>query len=426
MKRSCLFLAIGLAVFAACNTDSINQGQEPVIDPVYPPTELKLTRAEQELVDSSNVFAFDLFRQITGSDCTKSYIVSPLSITYALGMLNNGAAGNTQAQINEVLGFGSTGADSINAFCYKMIKTAPTLDSLTKVLIANTIYMNKGYTLKEGFVNKAKSFYNAEPETRDFYDGQTMDVINKWASDHTERMIDRILDEDSFDPQAVSYLLNAIYFKGSWTLKFDKTLTEVEEFIFPSETDALLSCKMMQMHSEIDYAETDQYQAVSLPYGNGSFQMTVLLHKIKQVEPPLPIVELDIAPKVPTLEQWQELNRNMSQREVMLKLPRFETESNIDLIEIMKRLGMTDAFNGHDADFSNFCNVPVYIGLMKQVARIKLDEEGSEAAAVTVIGMKRNSIGDKTVTFHANRPFLYVISEKQTGAIFFIGRYTGY
>ena len=108
----------------------------------------------------------------------------------------------------------------------------------------------------------------------------------------------------------------------------------------------------------------------------------------------------------------------------MLKLPRFETESNIDLIEIMKRLGMTDAFNGHDADFSNFCNVPVYIGLMKQVAKIKLDEEGTEAAAATVIGIEKTSELPSYTKFYANRPFIYVISEKKTGAIFFIGQYT--
>ena len=427
-KRTAIVLTLISALLTGCSLDADGiKEPEPENEPVISLVgNLELTPAEQELVNHSNEFAFNLFRQIPDSalNYLKSKIVSPLSITYALGMLNNGATGNTQAQINEVLGFGDTGADSINEFCYKMIKTAPALDTLTKVLIANNIYMNKGYTLKDGFIKKAKSFYNAEPETRDFYDGKTMDVINKWASDHTERMIDRILDEDSFDPQTVSYLLNAIYFKGSWTYKFDKSQTKVEEFILPDDKDGLLSCEMMQMHSEIDYAETDQYQAVSLPYGNGSFQMTVLLHKIKQVEPPLPIGELDIAPKVPTLEQWQELNRNMSQREVMLKLPRFETESNIDLIEIMKRLGMTDAFNGQDADFSNFCNVPVYIGLMKQVAKIKLDEEGTEAAAATVIGIEKTSELPSYTKFYANRPFIYVISEKKTGAIFFIGQYT--
>lgn len=135
---------------------------------------ISLTRAEQDLVNESNNFAFSLFRQVTSD---KSEIVSPISITYALGMLNNGAAGETQKEINKVLGFGTAGADSINAFCRKMLTEAPTLDKLTKVMIANTIYMNKDYELKSDFINKAKTFYDAEPETRDFHDGKTMDVI---------------------------------------------------------------------------------------------------------------------------------------------------------------------------------------------------------------------------------------------------------
>lgn len=432
MKRTAIALILMPALLTGCSLDDDGIKElepEPEVEPVISLVDnMELTPAELELVNNSNEFALNLFRQITDpavDEGMKSHIVSPLSITYALGMLNNGAAGNTQAQINEALGFSDTGADSINAFCYKMIKTAPVLDSLTKVMISNTIYMNQGFNLNPDFVRKANYYYDAYPQTRDFHDPQTLTEINQWASDHTEHMIEKVLDND-FNENAVSYLLNAIYFKGSWTYKFDKSRTKVEDFIFPDETDELLSCNMMQMHSDIDYAVTDQYQAVSLPYGNGSFQMTVLLHKIQQTDPQLPIVELDLRPKVPTLEQWQELNRNMSQCEVMLKLPRFETESKTDLIEIMKRLGVTDAFYAEDADFSNFCDVPTYIGLMKQVAKIKLDEEGTEAAAVTVIGVDWTSAPPSYISFIANRPFIYVISEKKTGAIFFIGQYTGH
>ena len=170
---------------------------------------VSLTRSEQELVTANNDFAFNLFRV---ADAQNSTILSPISITYALGMLNNGAAGETQAQINKVLGFGETGAEGINAFCKKMLTEAPNLDKSTKVLISNTIYMNKGYELKPLFVSKANDCYHAEPETRNFADGKTLDVINQWASDHTEKMIEKVLDKDSFDPSAISYLLNAIYF----------------------------------------------------------------------------------------------------------------------------------------------------------------------------------------------------------------------
>ena len=420
MNKGNLWAAIALTLMATttvgCSSDSESPKPEPVICPVVTPTELELTRAEQEMVKESNDCAFNLFREV--QDGVKSQIVSPVSITYALGMLNNGAAGETQKQINSVLGFADKGADGINAFCYKMLQRAATLDPLTKVLIANTIYMNKPYELQTEFVQRAKTFYDAEPETRDFHDGKTRDVINKWGSDHTEGMIEEALKKDEFNPDAVSYLLNAIYFKGSWKKKFDKALTMKEAFMHAGGTEEMTYADMMHQTTNFEYAETDDCQALRLPYGNSSFQMTVLLPKAKT----------NALPKVPTAEVWQQLNEQMDSTLVDVSLPRFETDTDIDLVSIMSKLGMPDAFDDKKADFSRFCNVPVYIELMKQVAKIKLDEEGTEAAAVTVIGVVMASIGSapQYVTFHANHPFLYVISEQQTGAVLFIGQYTGY
>ena len=416
-----------MSVMTGCggSNDTIIEEPKPVVDPVVtpvtPPTNLSLTRAEQVMVTQSNAFAFDLFRTVTENNVdgsNRSLILSPISITYALGMLNNGAAGATQEQINKVLGFGETGADSINAFCYKMLQTAPNLDPLTKVMIANTIYLNKGYELQKTFVEKAKAFYDADPETRDFKDGRTMDVINKWASDHTEQMIKKVLDEGSFDTATVSYLLNAIYFKGSWAKKFDKALTVKEEFNHAGGKKDMTYAEMMHQTSEFEYGETASCQVLRMPYGNGSYQMTVLLPK----------GDTNALPPVPTAEEWQQLSRTMGTREVDVKMPRFETNTDVNLVPIMQKLGMTDAFNEYFADFRYFCNVPTYIGLMKQVAKIKLDEEGTEAAAVTIIGnYKATSVGPDPmpIVFHANHPFLYVISERQTGAVFFIGWYTG-
>ena len=416
MKGVIALAMMAMTVMTGCSSDSDSQGPTLIIDPVVPPTSFELTRAEQEMVKESNDFAFNLFREV--QDGVKSQIVSPISITYALGMLNNGAAGETQAQINDVLGFGDTGADGINAFCYKMLNMASTLDPLTKVMIANTIYMNKGYELQTEFVKKANTFYNAEPETRDFHDGKTCDVINKWGSDHTEGMIKEVLKKDEFDPDAVSYLLNAIYFKGSWKKKFDKAQTMKEAFDHAGDTEEMTYADMMHQTTNFEYAETDDCQALRLPYGNGSFQMTVLLPKGKT----------NALPKVPTAEEWQQLNEQMDSTLVDVWLPRFETDTDIDLKPIMEKLGMPDAFNPFKADFRNFCNAAVYIELMKQVAKIKVDEEGTEAAAVTVIGMVKTSIGPEpqSVTFRADHPFLYVISEKKTGAVLFIGQYTGY
>ena len=160
------------------------------------PKEIELTDGERQLITSNNDFAFNLFRKARGNE---SIVLSPLSITFALGMLNNGAAGQTQQEINQTLGFGEAGADAINAFCQKMLAEAGTLDNKTKALIANTIFVNEGfgYRLQEDFVKKAGDYYNAQPQNRDFADGETMSVINQWASDHTEGMIPSVLDEST-------------------------------------------------------------------------------------------------------------------------------------------------------------------------------------------------------------------------------------
>jgi serpin B len=371
------------------------------------PKEIELAEGEQELINSNNDFAFNLFRKARGD---KSKILSPLSITFALGMLNNGADGETLKEINQTLGFGEAGADAINAFCQKMLKESNTLDEKTKALIANTIFMNEGmgYHLQEGFMDKVNTYYDAQPQNRDFNDGETMDVINQWASDHTMGMIPEVLKEDSFNPDAVSYLLNALYFKGIWSSPFKKEATQDEPFGGGDEVPM-----MHNFREGLLYAENDLYQAVRLPYGNGAYRMDVFL----------PREDKTVGEVLETLSgsNWQPEYENT---DVDLKLPRFETDTNQDLVGVMAELGMPKAFS-IDAEFPYFCNGNPYIGKMFQVAKIKLDEEGTEAAAVTVIEMDESAAPEEPKRFHANRPFLYIISEQSTGAIFFIGQYTG-
>ena len=370
------------------------------------PKVIELTEDEQQLIASNNDFAFNLFRRARG---TENAVLSPLSITYALGMLNNSADGQTLQEINETLGFGNAGADAINAFCRKMLTEAGTLDDKTKSLIANTVFVNEGqgYRLQDGFVQKANDYYDAEPQNRDFADGETMAVINQWASDHTEGMIQNLLNEDSFDPSMVSYLLNALYFKGMWSSPFDEAETKTERFDGGPEVPM-----MHKPYTEFDYTENDLYQAINLPYGNGAYRMTVFLPREGKT----------VGDVLESLNgsNWQVGDYRC---EVDVKLPRFETETKKSLEKIMSELGMPTAFTVC-AEFPYFCNVPVYIGMMFQVAKIKLDEQGTEAAAVTVIGMEGSGMPEHA-EFHATRPFLYVISEQSTGVIFFIGQYMG-
>ena len=340
------------------------------------PKSIDLSIRECALVKGNNDFAFRLFRSVRNDN---NQVISPLSITYALGMLNNGAAGVTRQEISQTLGFGDTGADGINDFCKKM--------------------------------RTEHDYYDATTETRNFSDGETMKVINQWGSDHTMGMIPTILDEQSFNPLATSYLLNAVYFKGIWMLKFDKSETQEELF------DGAVNVPMMHMLNGLPYYENATFQALALPYGTGAYQMTVILPREgKSIN--------DIMAQMNS-NMWEELYMNMTSVDV--KLPRLDITTQLNLVETMSALGMPSAFSQVAADIPNFCDRPQYISKMKQVAKIKLDEEGTEAAAITIIETGNTAIGDEPVTieFHANRPFLYVISEQSTGVILFIGQFTG-
>ena len=296
----------------------------------YEPKWIELTDAERTLVQKNNDFAFRLFQKSRTED---SQILSPLSITYALGMLNNGAKGQTQQEICDVLGFGEAGTEGINQFCRKLLTEVSTLDKETQVSIANNIYVNqsRGFRLKSLFVEKAAEFYDATPESRDFNDGKTRDVINQWASDHTQGMIPEILKPDEFDPETISYLLNALYFKGAWVNKFDPKGTMLTYFDNQRKT-----AEMMMQEGEFLYAENDLYQSIVMPYGNGAYQMTVFL--------PLYGRNLDDVVNALNGKNWNK--EGYKECHVSVMFPRFETGTDLRLEEIMSSLGMPNAFDG--------------------------------------------------------------------------------
>ncbi|MBR6320420.1 MAG: serpin family protein [Prevotella sp.] len=377
----------------------------------FDPKYIELTQEEKQLVEQNNDFAFDLFRKVAGKENT---ILSPLSVTYALGMLNNGAAGQTQQEISQVLGFDDV--DGQNAFCQKLkqeLAGTRLYDQTTNVLISNTMFVNEGlgWKLKPEFTQKASQYYTANPQARDFRDGQTRNVINQWASDHTAGMIKEVLSEDEYNPMAVSYLLNAIYFKGAWTDPFKPENTHEAPF------NGGELVPMMSKNEMLVYAENELCQSVTLPYGNRTYNMQVLLPREGKT----------LADLVGSLDgkNWQMWGTPC---DVDLMLPRFKTDSSIDLRTTMKELGMPTAFSRFEADFTNLVEdmqgENIYIEMMKQVAKIEVNEQGTEAAAVTIVGEATEAM-PRQVTFRADRPFLYIISEQSTGVILFIGQYTG-
>ena len=387
------------------------------------PKTIVLTESERTLVEQNSDFAFNLFRMTRGTD---NHVISPLSITYALGMLNNGAEGVTREEICQVLSGGRqkghADVATMNAFCRKMLTESALLDEDTRVAIANSIFFNgdrNDIKLKTAFKEAAAAYYDATPMVLHFSDEATLGTINQWAADQTDGMIQDLLKpEDLEDPNLVSFLLNAICFKGAWTYQFDEQWTQNQYFGGDGRT-----AMMMLQDNNFLYAETDSYLSVILPYGNGSYEMTLFLPRDGST--------LDDMLAAMNGTNWNTAEYNI--RKVYLKIPRLETDTEQDLVDVMASLGMENAFlkfDGHgfldlcyfgdNEDDSDQC----WISMMRQKAHLKLDEKGTEAAAATVVAVA-DKIMPQPATFIADHPFLYIISERSTGAIFFIGQYMG-
>ena len=403
------------------------------------PQPIQLTEAQRVFANDNNQFTLNFLKTVNDVDKSgKSFIFSPLSITYVLGMVNDAATGETEKELEQTLGFHEGGIKAINEYCKKLIDGLPKVDERVKLNIANAIFLNKNYTLKSQFGQDMQTYYDAKAEALDFSSPQTLSLINSWCSDKTNGMIPTILDE--VNPNMMSYLLNAIYFKADWASKFDQNNTREETF---AKENGSTELPMMHQNVLIQYLNNDIFSAVKIPYGSGLWNMMVLLPEEGKTTDDvinhfatcgLSGVEGLICQI--TEDNIATMKKNyFSPYEVDLKLPRFETSSDTDklgieggLVGLMKNMGINLAFDSYFAEIPNMCEVPVYIAMMRQKAKIKVNEEGSEAAAVTVAGMIEMSampMEYPKATFHANRPFVYVIQEASSGVILFVGKFTG-
>ena len=403
------------------------------------PQPIQLTEAQRVFANDNNQFTLNFLKTVNDVDKSgKSFIFSPLSITYVLGMVNDAATGETEKELEQTLGFHEGGIKAVNEYCKKLIDGLPKVDERVKLNIANAIFLNKNYTLKSQFGQDMQTYYDAKAEALDFSSPQTLSLINSWCSDKTNGMIPTILDE--VNPNMMSYLLNAIYFKADWASKFDQNNTREETF---AKENGSTELPMMHQNVLIQYLNNDIFSAVKIPYGSGLWNMMVLLPEEGKTTDDvinhfatcgLSGVEGLICQI--TEDNIATMKKNyFSPYEVDLKLPRFETDSDTDkldikdgLVGLMKKMGINLAFDSYFAEIPNMCEAPVYIAMMRQKAKIKVNEEGSEAAAVTVAGMIENSampMEYPKATFHANRPFVYVIQEASSGVILFIGKFTG-
>lgn len=424
-------MAVGSLLMMSCSSSDIEEDLEPksIVDMYTESQPIQLTQAQQVFVNDNNTFTLNFLKAVNETDHSgKSFIYSPLSITYVLGMVNDAATGQTEQELEQALGFHQGGINAVNDYCKNLIDNLPKVDNKVTLNIANAIFLNKNYTLKPQFTQDMQTYYNAKAEALDFGAPETLDHINGWAKEKTNGMIPNILDE--IDPYMVSYLLNAIYFKADWASKFDKNNTKTESFTTDNGKTEL---PLMHQNVLINYVNNGVYSAIKMPYGNGYWDMTVMLPEDGKTTDDI-ISQLS-SRGFNDVEGFCGTMGVFKPYEVDLKLPRYETESDTKdvptgLTGLLQKMGINRIFDGSLAEIPNMANAHVYISMMRQKAKIKVNEEGSEAAAVTVAGITCTSYINEPVqypkaVFHANRPFVYVIREASSGVILFVGKFTG-
>jgi serine protease inhibitor len=407
MRPLASFLALaGVVSLAACDLFT-----GPGSEPLPPLTNLPraLSAAEQEVISASNRFAFDLLRGVVERDTSANIFLSPLSASMALGMTMNGAAGETFEGMRSALGFGTLERDAINASYRSLIDLLVDLDRGVEMKIANSIWVRRGFPLHEPFVQSSRTHFGAEVSELDFADPGAPGVINRWVDRNTEGKIKDIVE--NIDPDVMLYLINAIYFKGSWSSRFDRRATA--EATFHRADGSRQNVRMMYLpQGKVRHLWSQEAEIVDLPYGREAFSMTLVLPGEGRTVEDL-VDSLDA-------ESWDDWIDRLNAAEVDVHLPRFRLEYETLLNGTLRALGMQTAFDPTGADFSGMSPLggDLYISNVKQKTFVDVNEEGTEAAAATSVEMRVVSVGP---TFRADRPFLVAIRERLSGTILFLG-----
>jgi serine protease inhibitor len=384
-------------------------------DAVGPAPEIKelpraLTVAEQTVIRSSNAFGFDLFGRVYGQEPGPNTFLSPLSASMALGMTMNGAAGETWEGMRTALHFDGLSEDEINASYRGLMDVLLDLDPLVEVRIGNSVWARQGVPFEPAFFAAVDTWFDAEARELDFDDPGAADVINLWASDATNGRIDEVIDQ--IDSGQIMFLLNALYFKGTWERQFDPERTRTAPFT--RADGSRVDVPMMRLpKGRVLAAAGPNYRAVELPYGGKAFAMTVVV----------PTGEATLDDVVAALDDdtWAELVERLDSADLEILLPRFRLEYEELLNQPLIDMGMGAAFRG-GADFSRLTPLgatgEVCIQFVKQNTFVEVNEEGTEAAAVTTVGV---GVTSAPVPFVADRPFLFAIRERLSGTLLFLG-----
>lgn len=362
---------------------------------------------EQKLVAANTDFAFDLMGQVAQSQPGANIFISPFSVSCALQMVENGAAGQTREEMQHLLKTAGIQAESLNPACRDLNQE---LASRKDVLLnlANGLWVQKGFHLKPAFVDLNQNFFQAGLDEVAFAAPQAATTINDWASHHTQGKIQKVVSYP-FPPLTRLILANAIYFKGQWEIPFKKEATHPRAFHLTG--GQVKQAPMMTQDGNFLCQQTPEFQAVKLPYKGGL-----------QMELYLPLTHTNPQLLLPALSARALVEKGFGLREGVVILPKFKLDYDILLNDPLQALGMKSAFSGA-ANFSGIATEPLYIGLVKQKSFVDVNEEGTEAAAVTTVQMQSMVMRRPTERFTMvlDHPFFFMISDQATGSILFMG-----
>jgi len=393
-------LIIGIILFLSCK-DKENRTEYNDID---------LSAKQQQIANSGNVFSLGVLQKVCESELDANIMISPLSVDYALAMTANGAKNNTLDEMLAALDFSDYEMAEFNGYFSYLMGELVELDNQVDLSIANSIWYREDWTFLQTFFDVNQEYYNAYIKSLDFSSSDAVPTINNWVAENTNDKITEIVDNIPAD--AVMYLINAVYFYGTWQYEFDKSKTQEQSFYL--EDGSVIQVDMMQMEADLKIYNGADYAAVELPYGQGNFVMDVIL----------PSYESDVSNFVNSLssDAWNALTQGLYENAVVFKMPKFKFEYEKELIPSLQEMGMIDLFTGA-ADLTGMdSNGGLFVSKVKHKTYIDVDEDGTEAAAVTAVEVNYTAVDPNApIYITLDRPFVFVIREKSTGVILFEG-----
>jgi serpin B len=401
MKRLFSFLAMALLIMACTN--------EPESQDI---TNLIPTEKSAKIIAADNQFGFEIFQKVNASAGEpKNTMISPMSISLALAMVYNGTNGDTKKQMEDMLHKSGLTPDDINQSYKELVAALSSHDPKVELAISNAIFYRNTFSVKNDFITTNQNYYQAEVAGLDFTKtAETLNKVNGWVNTKTKGKIPEILQE--VNPEDVMYLLNAIYFNGEWQYRFDPK--ETTDLPFTKEDNQVVQVPTMTIENPYNYYNHESFQMLEMPYGSGKYSMLIFL--------PASGKNTNNVISLLTAENVDGWIQKMTEQKKKVYLPKFEFKFDDSLVDELQVLGMTDAFNDAKADLSGISDAAkLVISEVMHKSYIKVDERGTEAAAVTgiTIGVTSMPIDN---SFRADHPFVFAIREKDTKAILFIGK----